>query len=68
MNLIRNEGSINAQAVPFEPTASYATPSIWHDLWRKLKYKYLYLLETREPTKFAVFAAVTALIRRSSYW
>ena len=32
-----NQTRINAQAVPFEPAASYTAPSIGLDMWRQLK-------------------------------
>ncbi|MCG8045578.1 MAG: DUF1759 domain-containing protein, partial [Candidatus Thiodiazotropha taylori] len=32
-----NQTTMNAQAVPFEPAASYTAPSIGHDMWRQLK-------------------------------
>ena len=32
-----NESRMNAEAAPFEPTASNTVPSIGQDLWRQLK-------------------------------
>ena len=32
-----NQSTMNAQAVPFEPAASYTAPSIGLDMWRQLK-------------------------------
>ena len=32
-----NQTTMNAQAVPFEPLASYTVPSIGLDMWRQLK-------------------------------